>query len=270
MQTCVIGPVTVGGTAPVRLMGVINCSPESFYSGSYVAVRDLAARVRALIEQGADVIDVGARSTAPNALPISVSDEKERMIEALKEIGGLGIPLTVDTMYPEVLEVCLRYEIDGVNDINGLANKEYATLVGDSGLPAIVMAAVERPGDPVGVEATLAALRLALSRAEQAGITDLIVDPAIGRWTPERTVADDWNLCRQFSRFRELDRPVLAAVSRKSFIGDLLNNTAEERLAGSLAVTCALLEQGASIVRAHDVQETRDAISVFEKIGGSI
>jgi dihydropteroate synthase len=270
MQTCDIGSLTVGGGAPVRLMGVINCSPESFFSGSYVAAGDIAARAGDLIDQGADIIDIGARSTAPHARPISVADEKERIGRALQEIEGFGVPISVDTMHPEVLEVCLRHGIDAVNDINGLANPEYAALVGDAGLPAIVMATIDRPGDAVGVGATMRALGQVLARAERAGIEGVIIDPAIGQWTAERTFEDDWSLCKQFSRFLEFDRPVLAAISRKSFIGDLLHNTPEDRLAGSIAVTYALLELGASVVRAHDAREIHDTIRVFEKIRGRL
>jgi dihydropteroate synthase len=270
MQTCDIGSLTVGGTAPVRLMGVINCSPESFFPGSYVAAGGIAKRAGDLIDQGADIIDIGARSTAPQTRPISVADEKKRMISALQEIKDFGVPISVDTMHPEVLKVCLRHGIDAVNDINGLANPEYAALVGDAGLPAIVMATIDHPGDAVRVRPTIQALEQVLARAERAGIERVIIDPAIGQWTTEKTFEDDWNLCKQFSRFVEFDRPVLAAISRKSFIGDLLNNAPEDRLAGSIAVTYALLELGASIVRTHDVREIYDTIRVFEKIRGRI
>jgi dihydropteroate synthase len=92
------------------------------------------------------------------------------------------------------------------------------------------------------------------------------LDPGIGIWTPFRSVEDDWTLCRHFAEFRRFDRPLLAAISRKTFIGDLLNRPPEDRLAGSLAVTFSLLEQGASIVRTHDVRETVDTIRVFQSM----
>ncbi|KQC03785.1 MAG: dihydropteroate synthase [Methanoculleus sp. SDB] len=268
MQSCRIGGLAVGGDAPVRLMGVINCSPESFYSGSYVRPSDVLDCARTFVREGAEIIDIGARSTAPRTPPISVPTEKERIIVALKSLEGTGIRISVDTMHPSVLEACTRYDIAAVNDISGLANPAFAANVADTGLPAICMATFREPGDAVGQDETMNALGNVLSRAEQYGIRDVVLDPGIGRWTAARTVSDDWDLCRNFYRFRELNRPLLAAVSRKTFLGELLNRQPADRLAGSLAVTYSLLEQGAAMVRAHDVPETRDIIRVYEMMRG--
>jgi len=96
-----------------------------------------------------------------------------------------------------------------------------------------------------------------------------VLDPGIGIWTPLRSVDDDWELCRHFGEFLKFDRPVLAAVSRKTFIGLLLNRYPEDRLPGTLAVTVKLLEQGASVIRAHDVAATRDVMKVWERMKGT-
>src|SRR5208283_6016654 len=98
---------------------------------------------------------------------------------------------------------------------------------------------------------------------EHAGVNEYVLDPGIGIWTPFRSVGDDWELCRNFEKFQRFDRPVLAAVSRKTFIGMLLNRDPEDRLPGTLAVTMKLLEKGASIVRTHDVAATRDIMKVY-------
>jgi dihydropteroate synthase len=266
MQSCTIARIEIGGTAPVRLMGVINCSPESFYLGSFVHPKEILNRAELMVKQGAEIIDIGARSTAPYTAQISVEEERERMKVALSELDGSGIPVSIDTMYPEVLDACLRFEIAAINDIHGLANTTFARLAGESGLPLFAMAAFRDPGDPVGLEATLEALYIVLERAETFGIGDIILDPAIGRWTDNWKADDDWDLCRNFSMFKELGRPLLAAVSRKSFIGDLLGNSPESRLAGSLAVTYSLLEQGAAIVRTHDIIETKEIMVVYEEL----
>jgi dihydropteroate synthase len=262
MQSCTVKGMTVGGGAPVRIMGIINCSPESFFSGSYVpgcAVRD---RAFAMIDEGAEVVDVGARSTAPGSVPITIAEEIERIETALAELDGSGIAVSVDTMYPEVLEVCLRHDIHLINDIGGLSNPAYARTAADSGLPVVAMATGRLPGDPKGTEATLDALDLVVERARTAGIEGLILDPAVGRWTPERTYADDWELCRNFGRFKESGYPVLLAISRKSFIGDLINRPSEERLAATLALTARLLPD-ADMVRTHDVAATHDVTRVI-------
>ena len=176
-----------------------------------------------MIEQGADMIDIGARSTAPNTQAISGKTEAERIEAALKELDGSGITLSVDTMHPGVLDVCLKHDIHAANDIGGFIYPAYAKKVADAGLPAFVMAADKQPGDPVGVEATLASLEGVMRRCDEAGVKDYVLDPGVGIWTPLRSVEDDWELCRHFDEFLRFDRPVLAAVSRKTFIGMLLN-----------------------------------------------
>jgi len=266
MRHCVVNNLIIGGDAPVRLMGVINCSPESFYANSYIPLDFVHKTAVGMVEQGADLIDIGARSTAPNTQAISGSTEAERIDAALRELDGSGITVSVDTMNPWVLDVCLNHDIHAINDISGLTSPVYAQRLARSGLPAFLMASKENPGDAVGLDATLTALESVTSRCETAGIKDYVLDPGIGIWTPFRSVEDDWTLCRHFSEFGKFGRPVLAAISRKTFIGDLLNRDPEDRLAGSLAVTLMLLEKGASVVRTHDVAQTLDVIRVFERM----
>jgi dihydropteroate synthase len=266
MQQCRVNNLVIGGEAPPRVMGVINCSPESFYANSYIPTEFVHKTAVDMIEQGADLIDIGARSTAPNTQAICGSTELSRIDAALRELDGSGITVSVDTMNPWVLDACLRHEIHAINDISGLVSEAYARKAAESGLPAFLMASVSQPGDAVGLDATMAALKTVMGRCDAAGIRNYILDPAIGIWTPFRSIEDDWTLCRHFTDFRRFDRPLLAAISRKTFIGDLLNRAPEDRLAGSLAVTLSLLEQGASVVRTHDVRETVDTIRVFRRM----
>lgn len=264
MQQCVVNNIVIGGDAPIRLMGVINCSPESFYANSYIPIDFVHKTAVDMIEKGADLIDIGARSTAPNVQPVSGATEASRIDEALRELDGSGITVSVDTMTPGVLEVCLKHDIHAVNDISGLSSPRYAQRLAASGLPAFLMASNHQPGDAVGLDATIAALSGVQERCTASGIKNYVLDPGIGIWTPLRSVEDDWMLCRHFSDFRKFDRPLLAAVSRKTFIGDLLDRMPDHRLAGTLAVTMLLLEKGASVVRTHDVAETRDVIRIYE------
>jgi dihydropteroate synthase len=266
MQDCVVNKLRIGRNFPVRLMGVINCSPESFYANSYIPTDFVYKTAVGMIEQGADIIDIGARSTAPNTQAISGSTEAERIDAALRELDGSGITVSVDTMNPGVLDICLQHEIHAINDISGLSSTGYAKRLAESGLPAFLMASNEQPGDATGLDATLATLARVVQRCENAGIKEYVLDPGIGIWTPFRSVEDDWELCRHFSEFGKFNRPVLAAISRKTFIGDLLNRDPDGRLAGSLAVTFMLLSQGASVVRTHDVAQTLDVIRVFEHL----
>jgi dihydropteroate synthase len=247
-------------------MGVINCSPESFYSNSYIPVDFVHKTAVEMVEQGADLIDIGARSTAPNTQAISGSTEAERIDAALRELDGSGITVSVDTMNPGVLDICLKHDIHAINDISGLISPVFTQRLAQSGLPAFLMASNNQPGDSIGLDATLATLARVVQRCETAGIKDYVLDPGIGIWTPFRTVEDDWTLCQHFSEFGKFGRPVLAAISRKTFIGDLVNRDPGDRLAGSLAVTLMLLSKGASVVRTHDVAQTLDVIRVFERM----
>src|SRR5271157_45521 len=155
MSQCRINRLLIGNPAPVRIMGVINCSPESFFPSSCVKPGDIVESSLKMIREGADMIDIGGRSTSPRALPVDSGVEAERLENALKELEGSGITVSVDTTRPDVLRRCLRYDIHAVNDIGGLANKELSEIIADSGLPAFLMASKVNPGDPTDIRMTL-------------------------------------------------------------------------------------------------------------------
>ena len=185
-------------------MGVINCSYESFYHDSYIPANEVHATAVRMVEEGADILDIGARSTAPNAQAISGSEEASRIDAALKELDGTGFTISVDTMNPWVLDTCLKHEIHAVNDIAGFASEAYAKRVADAGLPAFVMATDYTPGDAVGINATEKNLGTVVARCEAAGIDNYVLDPGVGLWTPFRSFDDDWELCRDFDRFKKI------------------------------------------------------------------
>ncbi|MEN6342215.1 MAG: dihydropteroate synthase [Methanospirillum sp.] len=266
MRTCTIGGVRVGSGEPARLMGVINGSPESFYSGSYSSAASVRQVAERQVAAGAAILDLGARSTAPGSPPITAGEEAARMDALLAELDGGGFVISVDTSRPAVLETCLEHDIHMLNDIGGLADPMLAARAGEAGLAACGMASFSTPGDACGVEATLDALALVVARAEEAGIERLVLDPGVGLWTPARTVEHDWELCCAFDRFTDLGHPVLAAISRKTFLGKLTGRGPEERLAASLAVTGSLLAKGANLVRTHDVAETADLLRVRDRL----
>lgn len=247
-------------------MGVINCSPESFFKGSYIPPAAVHSAACLLVEEGADIIDIGARSTAPRAPPLDPREEISRMREALSSLEGSGIRVSVDTTDRDVLEVCLGFDIALVNDISGFLDPAYASRVAEAGLPAVLMASVRAPGDPVTLEEVHRAVSVVETRAEAAGVSEFILDPGVGLWTPRRTPDLDWEICRRFGEFTAYERPLLAAVSRKTFLGQVGDRPPEERLASSLAMAALLVERGADIVRTHDVAATRDAVRVAERI----
>jgi dihydropteroate synthase len=266
MLTWTVGGVRIGPGEPVRLMGVINGSPESFYPGSYSGPATVRRVAEAQLEAGAAILDIGARSTAPGSPPIPESEEAARMDALLAELDGAGFVVSVDTSRPSVLETCLQYDIHMLNDIGGLADPALAARAGEAGLAACGMASFSAPGDACGVEATLEAIGLVAGRAAAAGIDRLVLDPGVGLWTAERTAEHDWALCCAFEQFTALGHPVLAAVSRKSFLGALVRRPAAGRLAASLAVTASLVAKGAHLVRTHDVAETADLLRVRSRL----
>ena len=268
MRPCIINGIRVGGARPV-LMSVINISPESFFSGSYVPEDKIRKKAEEMIDQGADLIDIGARSTAPGSHPISVPEEKERITRALTSLDGSGITISVDTMHPDVLNAALKYDIHAVNDISGLTNIRVAKGISESGLPAVLMASTTIPGDCHTFSETIYALSQVTERAMNADIPSYILDPGIGRWIPDRTPDADFEICRRFHELQEFDRPLLAAVSRKSFIGSSTGRAPDGRLAGTLGVTACLILAGAAMIRCHDVPETRDLVRVISSLQGA-
>jgi dihydropteroate synthase len=266
MHRCVVKGITIGPGFPVRLMGLINCSPESFFHGSYVSPGSILARAEEMVREGAEIIDIGARSTAPSAPKVNEATEAGRLSAALTEMDGSGIPVSVDTMYPSVLERALSHDIHAANDISGLANPAYARIVADAGLPSFLMASQRTQGDATSVEETLSHLALVVARCEEAGVSTYVLDPGIGLWNPARSTALDWEICRTFAQYSRFGRPLLAAVSRKTFLGEPDGRPPELRLAASLGITALLIQKGADIIRTHDVRDTADVIRMAARM----
>jgi dihydropteroate synthase len=199
---------------------------------------------------------------------LAPEDEIDRLHLALAELDGSGITVSVDTTRPAVLEHCLSHDIHAANDISGLADPAYALLVADAGLPAFLMASEKVPGDATALAGSIAAAERVTLRCREAGIGNYVLDPAIGLWIRQRTTDLDWELCRNFGRFLSFDRPLLAAISRKSFLAGPANLPPAGRLPASLAVTALLIAKGADIIRAHDVAETAGVIRAASRVVG--
>ncbi|MCM1986327.1 dihydropteroate synthase [Methanococcoides seepicolus] len=256
----------VGDEHPVRLMGVINLSRESFYKGSVVDTDSLLDVAHKMMDDGATIIDLGARSTWPLADPITKEVECARLLPALELLkDNVDAMISVDTVFADIAEKAIESGADVVNDVAGFATDGgMLDVVAEHGCPAVVMAAGKLPGDPLGMDAIMQSLDDILIRSEERGIdTDqLILDPAIGKWVPEKSAMYDLETIDQFERLKVFEKPLLAAISRKSFIGDLLNKPAAERLYGSLAAAAIVVQKGAHIIRTHDVAETVDVVQI--------
>jgi len=261
----------VGDNQPVRVMGVINLSKESFYSDSVVRADSVLNAAEKMIQEGADLIDIGARSTWPLAQKISKEEERLRLIPAIRQLKDISVPVSVDTMFADLASEALDKGADIINDVSGFKSDErMADTVREHSCPVILMASNNVPGDPVGMEAVMSSIAGIISKAEDKGLDpdSIIIDPAIGRWTREKISTYDYEIIDTLGRLRIFGKPIIAAISRKSFIGEALDKPAGERLYGSIAATAVAVRNGAHIIRTHDVAPTVDAVRVGERIRG--
>jgi dihydropteroate synthase len=274
-------------------MGIINVSPESFYKNSIKTRKDDIAKTAASIQyEGAHIIDVGAMSTAPylkNNIPIE--KETERMIRAVKIIRkNCSLPISVDTPRWSVAREAINLGVDCINDISGLKyDKNMAELIAESKLPVILGAydnsrrgadLLSRPITTGKVSGTIRLLKESLSIARRSGINNdkIIIDPSVGFFRADGkgrffTLMKDtpWYVrdIDIISRLHELkariSNPICVSVSRKSFIGKLLNLETEERLLPSLAFEMISALNGAKIIRTHNVRETLHALRACKR-----
>ena len=259
----------VGDNTQAAIMGVINRDPNTFFRGSYHRILKRAiASVGEMIEEGADIIDVGGASTAPGSPPVSLALETRRVVSTIKEIRRRwDIPLSVDTQRSKVAIKALRFGATTVNDVSGLkTDYSMAKTISEAGASCIVMACIHQPGDCTTMEQIHDALESSLKIASNAGIPEekVIIDPGIGFGKPSEC---DFAILHNLRKFRALGHPILVGVSRKAFIGKLLGYPSpDQRLAGTLAAISFAVQEGAHIIRAHDIRDTKDCIRIIEAI----
>jgi dihydropteroate synthase len=271
-----VAGVSVGDGLDVAVVGALNVSPESFYSGSVVTDADRLLRAaEAMAEAGAAWLDVGAMSTAPYlAARIPETQEADRLRWAVGLLTAkLDLPISADTSRALAARAALESGARMLNDVTGLAAEPaLARLAADAGVGLVLMAhpsAVPAPAEPVPT--VLAALSGALARARAAGVPDdrILVDPGIGFFRGGGIAWPEWD-CRVLAALpalRSLGRPLYVGVSRKSFIGVLAGRPdPADRLPGTLAATAAAVLGGAHVIRAHDVAETAQAVRIAQAI----
>jgi dihydropteroate synthase len=268
-----LGEVRLSLSRP-RIMGVVNVTPDSFSDGGrYLDPAAARARVRELAAQGADILDIGGESTRPGADPVPAPVEIDRILPAVREAAGSGVPVSVDTSKAEVAAAALAAGAVIVNDVTGLGDPDMGSLVARHGAGLVLMhmqgtprtmQADPRYDDVVGeVCAQLAARRAA---AEAAGIPRerIALDPGIGFG---KTAEHNLELLTHLPQLAALGSPILVGVSRKRFIGTLSGEADPgARLPGTLAAVLAARLGGAGIFRVHDVAAVRQALAVFDAL----
>jgi dihydropteroate synthase len=256
-------------------MGVVNVTPDSFFDGGrFLDPQAAIAHARRLVEEGADILDIGAESSRPGAQSVPAEDELRRLLPVLNGLRDLTVPVSVDTTKPEVMRAAIDAGAAMINDIGALRSHGALETVAASDVGVCLM---HMQGEPRTMQqepryrdvvAEVAAfLEERAAAAESAGIARerIAVDPGFGFG---KTVAHNFELLRQLERIAALGLPVVAGWSRKSTLGTVTGRPAGERLAASLAAALLAVERGARIVRVHDVAATRDALAVLAALDG--
>ena len=265
----------LAGSDHVAVMGIINLSPDSFYSGNSCSnAEDACLIAEQMIDEGAHILDLGAESTRPGSKGVSIDLQLERLVPVVsKLVREFEIPISVDTFRPEVASAVLREGAVVINDISGLRyGTEMSCIVSqyEAGIVLMHMQGIpetmqDNPNyHDIGKE-VLSFLHQSVKTAEAAGINSesIAVDPGIGFG---KTLDHNLELIKKLSQLKVLNKPILLGVSRKSFIGKILNLEVEERLEGSIAAGVAGVLNGADILRVHDVGPTVRAVRIAQVI----
>ena len=260
-------------------MGILNLTPDSFsdggslYRGDQVDLERVLYRAQQLIDEGADLLDLGGESTRPGADKVVLSAELDRVLPVLEALySRFDIPLSVDTSSPELMAEAAGSGAAMLNDVRALARMGALAAAAESGLPVCLMHSLGEPqvmqNNPQYqdvVAEVLAFLRQRISACEKAGISRsrLVLDPGFGFG---KTLEQNLSLFRALPALVAEGLPVLVGVSRKSMIGAILNKPVEQRLYGSTALAVLAAQSGAAIIRVHDVAATVDSLKMLEAV----
>ena len=259
------------------IMGVVNVTPDSFSDGGrYASIDSAVAQARALIAQGADIVDIGGESTRPGARPVTLEEERRRVLPVIEALADCERPISVDTRKPELMRLAIAAGVSFVNDIDALESRQALEIVARAEVAVCLMhkqgnpqTMQENPTYSDVVREVRDYLQQRLEAALAAGIAKarIVLDPGFGFGkTAEHNVA----LLRGLPTLTALGVPVLAGLSRKAMLGRITGRPPHERVHASVAAALFAVERGASIVRVHDVTETRDALAVWCALKGTI
>ncbi|HRZ78471.1 MAG TPA: dihydropteroate synthase [bacterium] len=256
------------------VMGILNVTPDSFSDGGKFHDPEKALeRALEMVHDGADIIDIGGESTRPGSMPVEAQEEIKRTVPVIKMMreNGIMVPVSIDTSKSEVAKAALDAGADIINDISGFTfDDKMSYLAGESGVPVILMHILGRPStmqkNPEYKDIfpeMLDHLKRSVETAFAAGVKkeNIILDPGIGFG---KTLEHNIAIVKHLEVFHSFAMPVLAGVSRKSFIGSITGRKEPvERVAGSTALHLSLLQKGAAIIRAHDIKEAADTVRIY-------
>lgn len=254
-------------------MGIVNVTPDSFSDGGRFGSVEAAVRqARQLMDEGADILDIGGESTRPGAAPVAAAEELDRVLPVLERIADSPVPLSIDTYKPEVMVAALAAGASMVNDVKALREPGALDAVVRSDAAVCLMHMRGTPqtmqldpnyGDVVGEVCAFLHDRIAACEAAGIDRERIVIDPGFGFG---KTKAHNIDLLRHLDKVTALGLPVLAGLSRKSVLGTITARNVGERVPSSVAAALVAVYRGAAIVRVHDVGATRDALAVYGAI----
>lgn len=258
----------------VKVMGIVNVTPDSFSDGGqFSSIENALKQVELMIENGVDIIDLGGESTRPGAAEVSDKDEISRVIPLLKAIKSrYDVSVSIDTSKAAVMSEAIEYGANMINDVRALQNTGCLAVVAQSDIQVCLMhmqgmprTMQENPQYNHIINDIVNFFKQRIDCCEQVGIDKarIILDPGFGFG---KSLEHNYQMLAQLAQFKQLNLPLLAGISRKSMLGNLLNRDVEQRLAGSITTAILAIQKGASIIRVHDVPETVDAIKVLTKV----
>ena len=255
-----------------QIMGILNATPDSFSDGGQHHHKEQAVqRALQMMEEGASIIDIGGESTRPNASPVELEEEIQRVIPVVEVLVKYDVVISIDTSQPEVIRAAVKAGAHIWNDVRALTRPQALETAAELNIPVILM---HMRGEPTNMnqldqythvtEDVMYELQQRLNHALKIGIKkyNIILDPGFGF---AKNAQQNFQLLNEFWKLNQMGYPILSGLSRKRFIGEALNGIpAQEREVGSVAGHLMSIQQGASIVRAHDVKATSDAINVWK------
>lgn len=250
------------------VMGILNVTPDSFSDGGrYSSLKDAISQAQRMVEEGADILDIGGESTRPNHLEVSAEEEWKRLEPILKILlEQVAVPISIDTYKASVAAKALEAGAHMINDIWGLQkDPDMAKVVGDYGVPVVIMHNQDGTAYRQLMGDIFAFLHKSIELAETNGLTgdQIIVDPGIGFG---KTTEQNLEVMARLAEFKSLGHPVLLGTSRKSMIGKTLNLEVNERLEGTLATSVLGVVSGVDIIRVHDVRANSRAVQMADAI----
>ncbi len=255
-----------------HVMGILNVTPDSFSDGGRHNSKDMAvAHARQMIADGATVIDVGGESTRPGASAVDVAEEIRRVVPVVEALSKLDVVISIDTSQPEVIQAAVQAGAHIWNDVRALTRPQALETAARLNIPVIIM---HMRGEPTTMNQldqyddvthdVIGEIQQRVDDALSAGVKEenILIDPGFGF---AKNAQQNLRLLNEFYRLNGLGYPILSALSRKRFIGEALNGAdAQDRAVGSVAAHLLSIQQGACMVRAHDVKQMSDAINVWK------